>query len=74
MAGTRKEEWPLRSTLDADATTTRPSARATDEAGVAVVQGEAYGFSPYFRASFVASDADIKRGGERIAKACAALV
>ena len=45
-----------------------------DEAGVAVVQGEAYGFSPYFRASFVASDADIKRGGERIAKACAALV
>ena len=45
-----------------------------DEAGVAVVQGDAYGFSPYFRASFVASDADIKRGGERIAKACAALV
>jgi aspartate aminotransferase len=45
-----------------------------DEAGVAVVQGEAYGFSPYFRASFVASDADIKRGGQRIAKACGALV
>ena len=44
-----------------------------DSAGVAVVQGEAYGFSPYFRASFVASDADIERGGERIAKACSAL-
>ena len=45
-----------------------------DSVGVAVVQGEAYGFSPYFRASFVAPDADIKRGGERIAQACEALV
>ncbi|MFT5445082.1 MAG: aspartate aminotransferase [Gammaproteobacteria bacterium] len=45
-----------------------------DSVGVAVVQGEAYGFSPYFRASFVAPDEDIKRGGELIAKACAALI
>lgn len=45
-----------------------------DSVGVAVVQGEAYGFSPCFRASFVAPDADIKRGGERIAQACDALV
>ncbi len=45
-----------------------------DSAGVALVQGEAYGFSPYFRASFVAPDADIKRGGERMAQACSALL
>ena len=45
-----------------------------DSVGVAVVQGEAYGFSPYFRASFVAADADIERGGELIAQACRALV
>ena len=44
-----------------------------DAAGVAVVQGEAYGYSPYFRASFVASQADLERVGERIAKACAEL-
>jgi len=44
-----------------------------DAAGVAVVQGEAYGFSPYFRASFVAPEADLVRGAERIAEACAAL-
>ena len=44
-----------------------------DTVGVAVVQGEAYGFSPYFRASFVASEADLARGGELIEKACRAL-
>ena len=44
-----------------------------DAAGVAMVQGEAYGFSPYFRASFVASDVDIKRAGERMLKACGEL-
>jgi aspartate aminotransferase len=45
-----------------------------DQAGVSVVQGTAYGLSPYFRASFVASQNDLKRGAERIGEACAALV
>ncbi|MEM7406224.1 MAG: aminotransferase class I/II-fold pyridoxal phosphate-dependent enzyme [Pseudomonadota bacterium] len=44
-----------------------------DSVGVAVVQGSAYGLSPYFRASFVASEADIARGGQLIREACAAL-
>ncbi len=41
--------------------------------GVAVVQGEAYGLSPYFRASFVAPEKDLVRGGDLIHEACAAL-
>jgi aspartate aminotransferase len=44
-----------------------------DHVGVAVVQGAAYGLSPYFRASFVAPEADLIRGGELIRQACAAL-
>lgn len=44
-----------------------------DSVGVAVVQGEAYGLSPYFRASFVAPEDDITRGGDLIQQACAAL-
>ena len=44
-----------------------------DSAGVAVVQGNAYGLSPYFRASFVAPEQDLIRGGDKIQKACAAL-
>ncbi len=44
-----------------------------DFAGVAVVQGNAYGLSPYFRASFVAPEADLVRGGDKIQEACAAL-
>ena len=44
-----------------------------DSVGVAVVQGEAYGLSPYFRASFVTSEEDLWRGGELILEACAAL-
>lgn len=44
-----------------------------DEFGVAVVQGEAYGLSPYFRASFVAPEADLHKGGKLIQEACAAL-
>jgi len=45
-----------------------------DHVGVAVVQGAAYGLSPYFRASFVATTEDLIRGGERIQQACADLV
>lgn len=44
-----------------------------DSVGVAVVQGEAYGLSPYFRASFVAPEEDLVRGGDLIREACAAL-
>ena len=44
-----------------------------DSAGVAVVQGEAYGLSPYFRASFVAPEEELVEGGERIQSACNAL-
>jgi aspartate aminotransferase len=44
-----------------------------DSVGVAVVQGVAYGLSPYFRASFVAPEEDLVRGGDLIQKACAAL-
>jgi len=44
-----------------------------DSVGVAVVQGVAYGLSPYFRASFVAPEADLVRGGELVREACAAL-
>ena len=41
--------------------------------GVAVVQGSAYGLSPFFRASFVAPEVDLIRGGDKIQEACAAL-
>ena len=44
-----------------------------DSVGVAVVQGEAYGLSPYFRTSFVAPEADLIRGGDLVREACAAL-
>lgn len=44
-----------------------------DSVGVAVVQGEAYGMSPAFRACFVATEDDLIRGGDRILKACADL-
>ena len=44
-----------------------------DSVGVAVVQGVAYGLSPYFRASFVAPEEDLVRGGDLIQEACAAL-
>ncbi len=44
-----------------------------DSVGVAVVQGVAYGLSPYFRASFVAPEEDLVRGGDLVQQACAAL-
>ena len=44
-----------------------------DAVGVAVVQGAAYGHSPYFRASFVAPEDELVKGGERVVQACAAL-
>ncbi|MFK7963265.1 MAG: aminotransferase class I/II-fold pyridoxal phosphate-dependent enzyme [Burkholderiaceae bacterium] len=40
-----------------------------DSVGVALVQGEAYGMSPCFRASFVASEPDLIRGAALIGQA-----
>lgn len=44
-----------------------------DSVGVAVVQGIAYGREGFFRASFVAPEEDLHRGGQKIIDACAAL-
>ena len=41
---------------------------------VAVVQGAAYGLSPFFRISFATSDEELIKGCKRIQRACAALV
>ncbi len=41
--------------------------------GVAVVQGAAFGLSPYFRISYAASNAELEEACRRIQKACAAL-
>lgn len=45
-----------------------------DDAGVAVLDGAAYGLSPYLRLSFATSMENIEEGCRRIAQACAALV
>ena len=42
--------------------------------GVAAVQGEAFGLSPYFRISYAASNAELEEACRRIQRACAALV
>lgn len=44
-----------------------------DDAGVAVLDGAAYGLSPYLRLSFATSMENIEEGCRRIAQACAAL-
>ena len=44
-----------------------------DEAGVAVVQGEAYGLMPHLRISIATSLENVVEAGERIARAVAAL-
>lgn len=44
-----------------------------DEAGVAVLDGAAYGLSPYLRLSFATSMENIEEGCRRIREACAAL-
>jgi aspartate aminotransferase len=41
--------------------------------GVAVVQGEAFGLSPYFRISYATSDAALQKAGERIKRFCESL-
>jgi aspartate aminotransferase len=44
-----------------------------DDHGVALVHGAAYGFSPHFRVSFVASMEDLEEAGRRIQNAANAL-
>ena len=44
-----------------------------ESVGVAVVQGDAYGMSPYFRVSYATSMEQLKEGMTRIQRACAAL-
>lgn len=44
-----------------------------DSEGVACVQGEAFGLSPYFRISYATSTEALKEACSRIQKACAAL-
>lgn len=44
-----------------------------DEAGVAVVQGSAYGMPGHFRISFAVADKDLVEACHRIRRACAAL-
>ena len=44
-----------------------------DEAGVAVVQGSAFGASPAFRVSYATDDASLRSACERIAEFCAGL-
>ena len=41
--------------------------------GVAVVQGAAFGLSPYFRISYATSTAALEEACRRIQRACAAL-
>ena len=41
--------------------------------GVAAVQGEAFGLSPYFRISYAASNEELEEACRRIQRACAAL-
>ncbi len=44
-----------------------------DTEGVAAVQGEAFGLSPYFRISYATSTEALEEACKRIKRACAAL-
>lgn len=69
-AGTLGKVTPEGKTIDSD---TDFVMYLLDSAGVAVVQGVAYGREGFFRASFVAPEDDLHKGGERIIQACEAL-
>ncbi len=69
-AGTIGRRAPDGRTIESDSDF---AAYLLDAVGVAVVEGGAYGLSPFFRASFVASEADLERGAARIAEACGRL-
>lgn len=49
------------------------TAQLLDQEGVAVVQGAAFGLSPYFRISYATSEAVLEEGCRRIQKFCASL-
>lgn len=49
------------------------AAELLDAEGVAVVQGEAFGLSPYFRISYATSDAVLEEACRRIQRFCASL-
>ena len=49
------------------------TAELLNQQGVAVVQGAAFGLSPYFRISYATSEAVLEEGCRRIQKFCASL-
>lgn len=49
------------------------TAELLNQEGVAVVQGAAFGLSPYFRISYATSEAVLEEGCRRIQKFCASL-
>jgi aspartate aminotransferase len=67
VAGLVGRRTPQGKTLDSDLDVVM---YLLDEAGVAVLDGAAYGMSPYLRLSFAASMESIEEGCRRIAQAC----
>jgi aspartate aminotransferase len=57
-------------TIDSDDTF---AAELLDAEGVAVVQGSAFGLSPYFRISYATSETVLEAACERIQRFCAGL-
>ena len=49
------------------------TAELLNQEGVAVVQGAAFGLSPYFRISYATSEAVLEEGCRRIQTFCASL-
>ncbi|MGQ0664699.1 MAG: pyridoxal phosphate-dependent aminotransferase [Pseudomonadota bacterium] len=70
-AGTIGRRTPAGGVIETDGDFT---AYLLEAAGVAVVQGEAFGLSPYFRISYATSTAALEEACRRIQRACAALV
>jgi aspartate aminotransferase len=70
VAGLIGKQTPSGQVLASDAQVVR---YLTEEAGVATLDGSAYGVGPYLRLSFATSEAAIREGCERIVHACAQL-
>jgi aspartate aminotransferase len=70
-AGTIGKKTPSGATLKTD---TDFATYLLDAEGVAVVQGAAFGLSPYFRISYAASNELLEEACRRIQRACGALV
>jgi len=69
-AGTIGKKTPAGQTIESDGDFVT---YLLDEVGVAAVQGEAFGLSPYFRISYATSTEALEEACKRIKKACAAL-